>query len=157
MPFIPEPRAAGRQKFCHRPACREISHVTSQERWLKNKKGRAYHTGPVAVSRMQDWRKEHPQYWRRSPRATATVSQRMRDLPTVLGEFFGKDSCDALQDSWPPQVVAFVGLIAWLRGDALQDTIAADIDEIMVAGNDLLLAMGAAAPNRKPRTITNEP
>jgi hypothetical protein len=27
----------------------------------------------------------------------------------------------------------------------------------MVAGNDLLLAMGAAAPNRKPQHITNEP
>ncbi len=157
MPFIPEPRAAGRQKFCHRPACREISHATSQERWLKNKKGLAYHTGPVAVSRMQDWRKEHPQYWRRGTSAVASVKRGVRDLPAVLGEFFGKDSCDALQDSWPPQVVAFVGLIAWLRGDALQDTIAADIDEIMVAGNDLLLAMAAAAPNRKPQTITNEP
>lgn len=157
MPFIPEPRAAGRQKFCHRPACREISHVTSQERWLKNKKGRAYHTGPVAVSRMQDWRKEHPQYWRRGTSAVASVKRGVRDLPAVLCEFFRKDSCDALQDSWPPQVVALVGLIAWLRGDALQDTIAADIDEIMVAGNDLLLAMAAAAPNRKPQTITNEP
>ena len=157
MPFIPEPRAAGRQKFCRRSACREISHVTSQERWLKNKKGRAYHTGSVAVSRMQDWRKEHPQYWRRRANAAATVNRGPRDLPTVLADFFRKDSCDALQDSWPPQVVALVGLIAWLRGDALQDTIAADLDEIMVAGNDLLLAMGAAAPNRKPQTITNEP
>ena len=157
MPFIPEPRAAGRQKFCSRPACREISHFTSQERWLKNKKGRAYHTGPVAVSRMQDWRKEHPHYWRRSASVAATVNGGPRDLPTVLGEFFGKDSCDALQDSWSPQVVAFVGLITWLRGDALQDTIAADIDEIMVAGNDLLLAMGASAPKRKPQTFSNEP
>ena len=155
MPFIPEPRAAGRQKFCRRSACREISHLTSQDRWLKNKKGRAYHTGSVAVSRMQDWRKEHPQYWRRS--ATATVNRSPRDLPTVLAEFFRKDSCDALQDSWPPQVVALVGMLAWLRGDALQDTIAADIDQIMVAGNDLLLAMGAAVPNQNPQTITNEP
>ena len=157
MPFIPEPRAAGRQKFCHRSACREISHATSQERWLKNKKGRAYHTGPVAVSRMQDWRKEHPQYWRRGTSAVASVKRGVRDLPAVLGEFFGKDSCDALQDSWPPQVVAFVGLIAWLRGAALQDTIAADIYEIMVAGNDLLLAMATAAPGRKSQTITNKP
>jgi hypothetical protein len=118
-----------------------------------NKKVRAYHGGPVAVARMQEWRKSHPQYWRRKPKRP----ERARGLPAVLSEFFKRDSCDALQDSWPPQVVAFVGLIAWLRGDTLQDTIAADIDEIMVAGNDLLLAMGAAAPNRKPRTITKEP
>ena len=150
MPFIPEPRAAGRQKFCHRSACREISHATSQERWLKNKKGRAYHTGPVAVSRMQDWRKEHPQYWRRASSASARVKRGLRDLPTVLGEFFRKDSGDALRDSWPPQVVALVGLIAWLRKDASQDTIAADIDQIMVAGNNLLLAIPFSAPNRSP-------
>ena len=106
---------------------------------------------------MQDWRKEHPQYWRRSASAAATVNRGPRDLPTVLAEFFKKDSCDALQDSWPPQVVAFVGLIAWLRGAALQDTIAADIYEIMVAGNDLLLAMATAAPGRKSQTITNKP
>jgi len=157
VPFIPEPRAAGRQKFCRRPSCREISHITSQERWLKNKKGRAYHTGPVAVSRVQDWRKEHPQYWRRGAHTASTVNRARLDLSTVLGDFFKRDSCDALQDSWPPHVVAFVGLIAWLRGDALQDTIAADLEEIMVAGNDLLLAMGAAAPDRKLQTITNEP
>ena len=134
MPFIPEPRAAGRQKFCRRPACREISHATSQERWLKNKKGRAYHTGPVAVSRVQDWRKEHPQYWRRGAGATAAVDRSPSDLVTVIEKYFRRDSCDALQD-----------------------TIAADIDEIMVAGNDLLLATDAAAPNRKPQTIANEP
>ena len=157
MPFIPEPRAAGRQKFCRRSACREISHLTSQERWLRNKKGRSYHTGSVAVSRMQDWRKEHPQYWRRGASTVETVNRAPRDLPAVLWDFFKRDSCGALQDSWPPQVVALVGLIAWLRGDALQDTIAADLDEIMLAGNDLLLAMAAAAPNRKPQTITNEP
>jgi hypothetical protein len=157
VPFIPEPRAAGRQKFCRRPACREISHAISQERWLKNKKGRAYHTGPVAVSRVQDWRKVHPQYWRRGASAAAALDRSPRDLLTAVEKYFREDSCDALQDSWPPQVVALVGLIAWLRGDALQDTIAADIDEIMVAGNDLLLATGAAAPNRKPQTIANEP
>jgi hypothetical protein len=153
VPFIPEPRAAGRQKFCRRSACREISHVTSQERWLRNKKGRAYHTGSVSISRTQDWRKEHPQYWRRNANATATVNRSQRDLPTVLGEFFERDSCAALQDSWPPQVVAVVGLIAWLRGDALQDTIAADVNEIMLAGNDLLRDATASATKPIPKKI----
>ena len=157
MPFIPEPRAAGRQKYCRRSACREISHLTSQERWLRNKKGRAYHTGSVSISRTQDWRKKHPHYWRRGTHAAAAVNRSPRDLRAVLADYFSKDSCAALQDSWPPQVVAFVGLIGWLRGDALQDTIAADIDQIMVAGNDLLLAMGAAVPNQNAQTITNEP
>jgi hypothetical protein len=106
---------------------------------------------------MQDWRKEHPQYWRRGPNAATAVNGGPRDLRAVLVDYFSKDSCDTLQDSWAPQVVALVGLIAWLRGDALQDTIAADIDEIMLAGNDLLLTMAAAVPNRKPENITNEP
>ncbi|MBI5770009.1 MAG: hypothetical protein HZA93_19695 [Verrucomicrobia bacterium] len=109
------------------------------------------------MSRVQDWRKEHPQYWRRGASAAAAVDRSPRDLLTVVEKFFRKDSCDALQDSWPPQVVVLVGLIAWLRGDALQDTIAADIDEIMVAGNDLLLAMPATAHNRNSQILTNEP
>lgn len=153
MPFIPEPRAAGRQKYCRRSACREISHVTSQDRWLRNKKGRAYHTGPVAVSRMQDWRKEHPQYWRRGNAAAAAMNGSPRDLRAVLVDYFSKDSCAALQDSWPPQVVAFVGVIAWLRGDALQDTIAADVNEIMLAGNDLLRDATASATKPNPKKI----
>ena len=100
---------------------------------------------------MQDWRKEHPQYWRRGTNAATTVNGGPRNLRAVLLDYFSKDSCDALQDSWPPQVVAFVGLIAWLRGDALQDTIAADVNEIMLRGNDLLLAISASAI--KPKKI----
>jgi len=76
-----------------------------------------------------------------------------RDLRAVLVDYFSKDSCDALQDSWPPQVVALVGLIAWLRGDALQDTIAADVNEIMLGGNDLLLAISAPATKPKAKKI----
>ena len=156
MPFIPEPRAAGRQKYCRRPACRKISQLTSQERWLKNKKGRAYHTGSVAVSRMQDWRKEHPRYWRRRAEASDAGNGNTRELRAVLTEFFPRDACDALQDSWPPQVVALVGLIGWLRGDALQDTIAADVTEIMLGGNGILNALPAPATQRRSSPTRGE-
>jgi len=44
----------------------------------------------------------------------------------------------ALQDAWSPQVIALVGLIAWVRGTALQNAIAADLREIMFAGHGLL-------------------
>jgi hypothetical protein len=151
MPFIPEPRAAGRQKFCRRAACREVSHVTSQEDWLKSKKGRAYHGGSVAISRVRDWRKEHPQYWR-SRADTTDAASGATNLRAVLAEFFNRDSCDALQDSWPTQVVALVGIVAWLRGGALQDTIAVDVKEIMVAGNDLLRSLPAPASKATKQT-----
>jgi hypothetical protein len=102
---------------------------------------------------VQDWRKEHPQYWRRCAKVADALNGGTRDLRAVLVEFFTRYSCDALQDSWPPQVVALVGLIAWLRGDALQDTIAADIKEIMLRGNDLLVAL--PVPPTKQRTSTS--
>lgn len=101
---------------------------------------------------MQDWRKDNPQYRRRRAHAVDAVNGGTCDLLAVLAEFFKKDSCAALQDSWPPQVVALVGLIAWLRGDALQDTIAADLNEIMLRGNDLLLALPATTTQRKIQT-----
>jgi hypothetical protein len=56
----------------------------------------------------------------------------------VLIRFFKRDPRVALQDLWSPQIVALIGVIAWLRGDALQDRIAKDVREIMLRGNAIL-------------------
>jgi hypothetical protein len=104
---------------------------------------------------VRDWRKEHPQDWRRRVNATDAASG-APDLRAVMTVFFNAESCDTIQDSWPPHVVGLVGLVAWLRGGALQDTIAADVKEIMVAGNDLLRSLPASALKAKNRTSRDE-
>jgi hypothetical protein len=80
------------------------------------------------------------------------VTDQSADLRSLLAAFFPKDSCAALQDSWPPQVVALVGIIGWLRGHALQDIIAADLNEIMVRGNAILHPSPASTSQRKTRS-----
>ena len=97
---------------------------------------------------MKNWRAEHPGYSRRRSANTAALGEKHRDLAAVLAEFALRDSCPALQDSWPPQLVAIVGIIARLRGDALQDTIARDLREIMVAGHAILHALPTVSPDQ---------
>jgi hypothetical protein len=59
-------------------------------------------------------------------------------LIAVLTEFALQDSCGALQDSWSPQVTALVGLLSRIRGSALQDIIAVELTDIMLAGRAIL-------------------
>ncbi len=101
---------------------------------------------------MRDWRKNHPGYWRRNADGEEVPRDHGYDLRVVLVEFALGDSCRALQDTWPPQLVALVGLIARLGGDALQETIARELREIMVDGNAILSALPPSTP-----TPTNSP
>jgi len=148
-PFVPEPRAAGGQVYCHRVVCRKISALTSQERWRTGKTGQAYHRGDAGVIRVREWRKAHPGYWRRRSKISGGGKKNQRALSAVLIRFFKRDPRVALQDLWSPQIVALIGVIAWLRGDALQDRIANDVREIMLRGNAILDQHRFTAPKRK--------
>jgi len=138
--FIPEYRAAGRQRYCDRPACRKISRHESQRRWLAKADNHAYHSGPEHSARVSAWRAAHPGYGQSKP----AVSKNLGPTPTVpslrslLAGFALQDSCGALQNSWSPQVVALIGLISRLRGSALQDIIAGELIDLMLAGHAIL-------------------
>jgi hypothetical protein len=136
--FIPDYRAAGRQKYCTRPSCRKVRRRESQRRWLAKTGNAAYHSGEEPARRVREWRAAHPGYWRRR---AAKITGRASDHPTLeslLAPFALQDACLALQDPWNPHVTALVGLIAWVRGTALQNAIAADLRAIMVVGHAIL-------------------
>ena len=44
--FDPDPRSAGRQRYCSKPACRQASKAASQRRWLQKPDNRDYFTRP---------------------------------------------------------------------------------------------------------------
>ena len=44
--FDPDPRSAGRQRYCSKPTCRQASKAASQRRWLKKPANRDYFTRP---------------------------------------------------------------------------------------------------------------
>lgn len=131
MLFIPEPRAAGRQRFCSASECRKASQLFSQRQWAKKNPG--FFSGPENTQRMQDWRKTNPDYHKTRKANTGDA-----DLASTLSGLMPQNACPVLQDSWASQTVAIVGIIAWIRGargKALQKTIAFDLHEIMSRGH----------------------
>lgn len=136
--FIPDYRAAGRQKFCARSLCQKVRRRESQRRWLAKTGNAAYHSGDEPARRVREWRAAHPGYWRRRTARSHSPAAEPTTLESLLTPFALQDACPALQDAWSPQVVALVGLIAWVRGTALQNAIAADLREIMFAGHAIL-------------------
>jgi hypothetical protein len=79
--FAPDPRSAGRQRYCSKPACRQASKAASQRRWYHKPHNRDYFCGPIHVDRVRQWRQAHPGYWRHQ----------------------GSRTPDALQDELAPQ------------------------------------------------------
>jgi hypothetical protein len=136
--FIPDYRAAGRQKYCARPQCQKLRRRESQRRWLAKTGNAAYHSGEEPARRVREWRAANPGYWRRRTAQGDSAAAEPATLESLLAPFALQDACPALQDAWSPQVIALVGLIAWVRGTALQNAIAADLREIMFAGHAIL-------------------
>ena len=114
--FLPDPRHAKRQKFCNKPACRRASKSASQRKWLQKPENVGYFKGPENVQRVQQWRKDHPGYWRPKP----------------------KNGADALQDFLIAQTTVLFRLIANFTGSALQDDIASTVRRLQQLGQDIL-------------------
>ena len=60
--FTPDPRNAGRQKYCPASGCKAASKRASQAKWLAAPENQDYHSGPEAVARVKAWRLAHPGY-----------------------------------------------------------------------------------------------
>lgn len=143
--FIPEYRSAGRQRYCGRPECRKASRRESQRKWVQKAGNAAYHSGGTPVDRVKAWRAAHPGYWRRRAGVAEKTVRTRPELSSLLAPFALQDPCLALQDSWNPHVTALIGLIAWVRGTALQNVIADDLHDIMFAGRAILNDLRADA------------
>lgn len=102
----------------------------------------AYHSGRIPLDRVKAWRNANPGYWRRRslhPAKKPVIgADAIPALSSLLADLALQDSCGALQDSWSPLSVALIGLIARLRGSALQDVIARELSEIMLTGRAIL-------------------
>ena len=66
--FVPDYRNRERQGYCTTPECRKAGKRASQQRWLSKPENSDYFRDAQNVKRVQDWRKEHPGYWKRHPR-----------------------------------------------------------------------------------------
>jgi len=127
--FTPNARNVNRQKFCSAPACKKASKTESQRRWSSNNPD--YFKGIANVSRVQEWRRTHPN----SPRAGGRKSALQDGFPANPSEPKGIPSSPveisppqqvslyALQDSVLNQHLVLIGIIAHFGAIVLQEDI----------------------------------
>ncbi|MBW2219682.1 MAG: hypothetical protein JRF40_09375 [Deltaproteobacteria bacterium] len=137
--FIPDYRNRKRQKYCKRAECRKASKAASQKQWVNKPENRNYFLGPEHVQRVQEWRKQHPGYWK--PKNSNKAIALQDPLKSQLSEN-KKDSRElpnnALQDLLKVQPPVMIGLISNFIGSALQDDIAETLLRMQQSGQDIL-------------------
>jgi hypothetical protein len=121
--FTPDRRSRGRQKLCSKPECKKASKRESQRRWAAKRENRDYWRGPEQVARVQAWRKEQPEYWRRAAKKIA-LQEKMPQIP--------------LQDHMIPNDPLIIGLVSRLAGSTLQEKIAATYRDLVAKGCEIL-------------------
>lgn len=141
--FSPNKHNKRRQVFCSTPDCRKASKSASQDRWLNKPPNRSYFRGSPNTQRVQQWRKDHPNYWKRSKtlKTPQTPSQSALSHPppttTIPCNVPSRDLI-ALQDLVLTQHPAFVGLISLVTGSTLQEDIATVSRNLLIQGQNIL-------------------
>ena len=143
--FRPDPRNASRQKACSKECCRKARKRESQQAWLAKPQNREYFRGPANVQRVQQWRREHPDYARRQPPSTPSSSLQDTIKPQAVDNQPLKPSLGnlALQDALSAQVPLLLGLIAHLTGSTLQDDIVPTLRRMIDQGSAILGPQGS--------------
>ncbi len=140
--FVPDYRNRGRQQYCSSPECRRVSKGRSQRRWLNQPGNQDYFRGPENVKRVQRWRAEHPEYWKRSSRPRRALQEPCSEQTPVQQELLPTQapqvSQPALQDLCAVQTPLLVGLIAQFIDTALQEDIVAYTRHLIAKGQDIL-------------------
>jgi hypothetical protein len=137
--FWPKPRNASRQEYCLKPGCRMASKADSQKRWTEKPENRNYFCGPTNVQRVQEWRKDHPGYWRRkSPKTINALQETLNQQPAENNMDTSDLPSSALQDIVNVQHIVLLGLIANFTGSALQDDIGITVRRLLQLGQDVV-------------------
>jgi hypothetical protein len=111
--FTPDPRNAGRQKYCPASSCKAASKRASQAKWLAAPENQDYHSGPEAVARVKAWRLAHPGY-----------SKAPLPDPDQLSEIAQHSESAARPNPAPPPVISAPQQIeSTLLQEPLQDLI----------------------------------
>jgi hypothetical protein len=136
--FWPGPQNATRQEYCRKPDCRRASKANSQKRWTEKPENRNYFCGPINIQRVQQWRKEHPGYWRRKSEKPISALQETLNEQPAENNMDADLSSGALQDILNAQHIVLLGLISNFTGSALQDDIAITVRRLLRLGQDIV-------------------
>ena len=139
-------RNVERQKYCGKAVCRKASKRASQQRWLQKPENRSYFRDEGNVKRVQDWRKEHPGYWKGCkpkvvlPLQDACLVQPVAPEPVPKEISFPQKEPlqDVSREAWIMKHPLVVGLISHLMASTLQGDIAQIIRRLVGKGRDIL-------------------
>lgn len=158
-PFEADVYNAHRQKYCTLPTCRKASKTASQNAWIAKPENMNYHSGAVAVTRVRNWQKAHPDY-RESQRVGREISLQV-SISTQLHEStvksiilpdidpisdppvmpalqdFARPESSALQDFASIQQSVFMGLISHFFNITLQDDLDSTTRFLQKLGEDI--------------------
>jgi hypothetical protein len=152
-PLEADYRNAYHQEYCSKPSCRKASKAASQRLWLAKPENVNYHSGPVAVARVSDWQKAHPECRERQKikrqaalqdfcPAQPVESTHELPIPPSPEEICVLPATPALQDFIITQPFVFVGLIAHFFNLTLQDDIASTTRSLQKLGEDIANGRG---------------
>lgn len=141
--FVPDHRNWKKQNYCQKGLCRKASKKASQKKWLSKPENKDYFRSSDNVERVQKWREETPEYWKRTNHSTT-----LQDL-LIVQPIENKSNIDiknaqtqthALQDLLMAQSPVIIGLISNLTGSALQDDIANTLLRMQQFGQEILFS-----------------
>lgn len=138
--FMADYRNGRRQHYCSKPECRRASKAASQRAWLSQPENQSYFRGAENTRRVQEWRKEHPSYWKRKrPRSGSSQPIDNEPLnPEQTSCNVPPQSSRTLQDICLSQDPAFIGLISMVTGSTLQEDIVSTARHLVAKGRDIL-------------------
>jgi hypothetical protein len=137
--FVPDCRNRNRQRYCKNPECRKKAKTASQQKWLQKPENKNYFKGPLNTRRVQEWRKQHPGYFRKKRlNKQAALQDRLNAQASEINKDNSNFTNNALQDSLIIQPAVIIGLISQFTGSALQDDIAKTLIRMQQLGQDVL-------------------
>lgn len=132
--FVPDPRNINKQIYCRKEPCRKASKSASQKKWLSKPDNKDYFKGPDHVERVREWRKKHPDYWKRS----IALQDHLNVQPFEKIDNNDRFNANAIQDLLLEQPPVIIGLISNFIGSPLQDDIADTLYRMQQSGQDIL-------------------
>lgn len=127
--FEVNPRIGSRHRHCAAPQCRRIAKRKSQERWLSKPENAGYFRGAANALRSRLWRAANP---KRRPRG-----QRMAER-LLSKELHAALKACGVQEMNDRQLALMLGVVSLLARSCAQESIAAKIRKLMLAGYAVL-------------------
>jgi len=138
-PFVPNYRSRERQRFCSQDDCQKARKRASQKAWLAKPENQNYFREADHATRVRQWQKEHPGYWKNSARRQRrTLQDACPKQPIVPEGLIPASAARTLQDLCSLPIPLFIGLISMWTNSTLQDDIVTTARRVIAKGHDIL-------------------